>query len=124
MCLCRHEGEGLRPIESIDSAEPVLLDTDGLPKSKSLLDDEDDDCEPLSMANKNGFRQWPVYKHTLMTDASEDDLPDEEPQPLTQEMKGGALPLEASASGRSSPEALPLAPKPSASPFRVSTCPS
>jgi hypothetical protein len=125
VCLCRHQGEGLRPIESVDSAEPVLMDTDCLPRSGNPKPhEEDDDCEPLSMANKSGFRQWPPYKHTLMTDASEEDSPDEEPQPLTQEIKGGALPTEASVSGCSSPEASALAPKPPASPFRVSTCPS
>ncbi len=115
---CRFPGEGLRP--SDDSARPTY-EADGTADSRDLddiSDDGSDTAEPLTMEHKAGCRQWPPYQHHVVEIHPEDEEHDDEPQPLTRDIKGGALSM--SLPERSGPAAAHSAFRPPPSPFRVS----
>ena len=116
MGMLRSPGEGLRPRMSVDSARPPY-EADGA----SCGDDDSEDSYagvPLSMEHKSGCNQWPPYQHNFLDEGAEDGQGEDEPQPITQEIKRGAL-------GTSLPNmALPRAAfsafRPPPCPFRVS----
>lgn len=131
--LYRHLSEGLHPLESLDSAKPLFGTKEASSSSEASGGGEDSQAEPepLSMALKSGFRQQPPYKAGAAEDADTDAEPegadkgaepDQETQPLTRELKGGAL-ASATSAGRSSANGAPLAPRPPISAFWVSCVP-
>ncbi len=86
--------------------------------SDDVSDDGSDTAEPLTMEHKAGCRQWPPYQHHPVIFHPEDEELDDEPQPLTKDIKGGAL--STSLPERSGPAAAYSAFRPPPSPFRVS----
>ena len=115
---CRFPGEGLRP--SDDSARPTY-EADGTADSRDL-DDISDEGRPTATPRPHGAqrgrRQWPPYQHHVVEIHPEDEEHDDEPQPLTRDIKGGALSM--SLPERSGPAAAHSAFRPPPSPFRVS----
>ena len=108
----------MRP--SDDSARPYKADdASGSQDMDDVSDDGSDTAEPLTMEHKAGCRQWPPYQHRVVEIHPEDDDElDDEPQPLTRDIKGGAL--STSLPERSSTAAAFSAFRPPPSPFRVS----
>ena len=120
MGMRRWPAEGLRPGMSMDSARPTYeadhasCSGDGSDESYAGV--------PLSMEHKSGCKQWPPYRHNVQQDAAEEaDVGregDDEPQPLTRDIKKGALGT--SLPERAVPRAAFSAFRPPPGPARVS----
>ena len=106
----------------MDSAKPLFGTKNASSEASDGGGDTLDEPEPLSMALKSGYRRWPPYQAGSARGANMDREPDEEPQPLTRELKGGALTSMTSACS-SSLEGAPAALRPPISAFWVSCVP-
>ena len=107
----------------MDSAKPLFGVEDASSSSEASGGGKNSrsEPEPLSMALKSGFRRWPPYQAGAAKGAERGGGPDEEPQPLTREFKGGAL-APSSAACSNSDDNTSTALRPPLSAFWVS-CP-